>query len=230
MPRAGQRSLSVRRSSTSDVPLADFGRLFGPNGVFEVLQDRARGARRHDSLAVDPGGPARRSVGVGDMLRAVRGGAAHPSDVLPVVESRRCGSRSLPTDSTAESTRFLLEIDGQEARNRHDPSASRADGRGPARSPGSRRRRSSRPAGRTSRSKAHGRWFRLLDSGQADRESDSRYLLTFKQDAPQVQVPSRPPASAIRSARRPAAVPLRMRAGITRGDRSWLLRQAAQSR
>ena len=86
-----------------------------------------------------------------------------------------------------ESTRFTLEIDGQEVRNRHDPPRP-----WPMVWPGPKPGLATstfEPAGGPNFA-AEGPWamFRLIESGQLDRESDSRYLLTLKRGTREVQL------------------------------------------
>jgi type VI secretion system protein ImpL len=179
--------------SATDVPLADFGRLFGHGGVFDTffkseLEPLVDSSRTPWSWRADASGA---SVGTSmAMLRQfeaaqrIREMFFRPGGQEPEVRFR-----VTPTELDVASTRFLMEVDGQSVEYRHGPE------RGwplawPGQSPG--------PAAVTFDVRSGGQpntvfqgpwaWFRLLDGARTDRESDVRYVLTFAKDGHQARV------------------------------------------
>ena len=123
MPRASRRA-AIHLAAASEMPLADFGDVFGYGGLFdkfftdnlEKLVDTSQRPwtwRPESVAAVTPA-----------MLRAIRTGGAHSPDVL---QSRLEDAASSPSslqlsNLDAAATRFYVNIDGQrfdvEARRR----------------------------------------------------------------------------------------------------------------
>ena len=113
------------RSSDKDVPLADFGRLFGYNGVFdsfftEHLQPLVNTTRQPWTWRADASGAS-----VGGSLAMLRRfeSAQRIRDMY-----FRPGSQALelrftvtPAELDAGATRFVLEVDGQSFDYRHGP-------------------------------------------------------------------------------------------------------------
>jgi hypothetical protein len=108
-------------SSTADVPLADFGRLFGYNGVYDgfftndlrdvVDTNRRPGPGRPTSLVLPSAEPSRWGdrAGTADQGRVRQGGL--PGSGAPVPHDLQlpgCGTQA-----------FLLEVDGQSLEDRH---------------------------------------------------------------------------------------------------------------
>ncbi len=180
-------------NSMTDVPFADFGRLFGYGGVFdaffkrelEPLVDTSRSPwvwRADDSGA---------SVGSSlEMLRQfevaqrIREMFFRPGGQEPELRFRLT-----PTDLDAATQRFLLEIDGQSLENRHGPEKSSAV-KWPGDSPGPAAATFEERSGGRPNLVAQGPWalFRLLDSAQVERETDVRYVLTFERGGHQARV------------------------------------------
>lgn len=175
----------VNRASTADVPLADFGRVFGPGGVFdkffrenlEPLVDTSREPWRWRQGAAPIGGSAAllRQFALVQNIRAMyfpqEGGA---QGTLPA-------TRFFLTPDTMDATvtRFTLDVDGQAFEYRHGPPSSR-----PLSWPGEGARASfafEEPAAAIPGESRQGpwAWFRLLDQVRVERQSHTRLLLTF---------------------------------------------------
>ena len=180
-------------ASAVDVPLADFGRVFGYGGVFdrffknelEALVDTSRSpwTWRPDASGVSVGSsPA--------MLRQFES-ARQIREMFfrPGGQESEVRFRLTPTELDADATRFLLELDGQNVEYRHGPERSVA-----ATWPG----QSAGPAAVTFEMRAGGRpnaayqgawaWFRLLDGARVSKETEVRSELTFVKDGHQAQV------------------------------------------
>ena len=174
--------------STNDIPIADFERLFGPNGVFETyfkteLETLVNTTRTPWSWRTDASGAP---VGGGVPLAQFETAQRIRQMFFPSSKAE-AGFTVTADGLDRESTRFTLEIDGQETRNRHDPPRPvRMVWPGPK--PGV-ATSTFEPAGGPNFA-FEGAWamFRLLDSGQLARESDTRYLLTLKRGAREVQL------------------------------------------
>jgi type VI secretion system protein ImpL len=167
-----------------DVPLADFGRLFGYGGLFETffkdnLAALVDTTRRPWSWRAGADGA---SLGVSvAMLREfeaaqqIRESFFRPGAQLPELHFTL-----IPVALDAGATRFLLEVDGQQFEYRHGPQTSR-----PASWPGPNPGASA--ASFEDRSGGHpnvayqGPWalFRLLDSGHLQGTTDVRFSMTF---------------------------------------------------
>lgn len=175
----------VNRASTADVPLADFGRVFGPGGVFdkffrenlEPLVDTSREPWRWRQGAAPIGGSAAllRQFALVQGIRAMyfpqEGGA---QGTLPATRFFLT-----PDALDATVTRFTLDVDGQAFEYRHGPPSSR-----PLSWPGEGARASfafEEPAAAIPGESRQGpwAWFRLLDQVRVERQSHTRLLLTF---------------------------------------------------
>lgn len=169
-------------SSMSDVAMADFARLFGPEGVFDrFFKANLQGLVDTTRMpwAWRPGA----SVGVSNAVlrqfetaqrirdKYFTAGAAGPQVAFTVT----------PLNMSAAVRRFVLEIDGQRYEYQHGPERTQP-GRWPGPMPGA--------AAATFEDNASGRpniavqgawaWFRLLDVAQVRQESDLRYEITFE--------------------------------------------------
>jgi type VI secretion system protein ImpL len=173
--------------SRTDVPLADFGRLFGYGGVFdrffkdeiESLVDTTRTpwTWRADASGASVG-PSLAMLQQFEAAQRIREMFFRPGG-----QEAEVRFRLTPVDLDAAATRFLLEIDGQSIEYRHGPERS-VPTTWPGQSPG--------PAAVTFEARAGSRpnavfqgpwaWFRLLDAARTDRETDVRYALTFARD------------------------------------------------
>ena len=180
-------------TSTIDVPLADFGRVFGYGGVFDTFfknelerfvdTSRTPWTWRADAagMSVGPSGAMLRQF---EAAQRVREMFFRPGGQDPEVRFRLT-----PTDLDAGATRFLLEIDGQSVENRHGPERS-WQATWPGQNPG--------PAAATFDSRTGGRpnivaqgpwaFFRLIDAIRSERETDARYVLTFSQGGHEARV------------------------------------------
>ena len=180
-------------ASTVDVPLADFGRVFGYGGVFdrffkselEPLVDTSRSpwTWRNDASGVSVG-PSLAMLRQFESAKDIREMFFRPGG-----QESEVRFRLTPTELDADVTRFLLELDGQNVEYRHGPERSVA-----ATWPG----QSAGPAAVTFEMRAGGRpnaafqgawaWFRLLDSARVSPETEVRSELTFVRDGHQAQV------------------------------------------
>ncbi|MGH9350097.1 MAG: type VI secretion system membrane subunit TssM [Vicinamibacterales bacterium] len=179
--------------SAVDVPLADFGRLFGHGGVFDTFfrtnlaefVDTARNpwAWRADAAGAAVGGSTAilRQFQLAERIRDsfFRSGTQVPELRFSVT----------PAELDALATRFLLEIDGQSFDYRHGPERNwSAVWPGP--NPG--------VAAATFEERSGGRpnivhqgpwaWFRLVNAGHIQRESDVRHVITLQSGGHQARV------------------------------------------
>lgn len=176
----------VNRASAADVPLADFGRVFGPSGVFdkffrenlEPLVDTSRVPWRWREGAAPIGGSGAllRQFQLVQRIRAMyfpqEGGSSQG-------QSPATRFFLTPDRLDASVTRFTLDVDGQAFEYRHGPPSSR-----PMSWPGEGGRAAfgfEEPATSIPGTARQGpwAWFRLLDEARIERESDSRLRLTF---------------------------------------------------
>lgn len=176
----------VNRASAADVPLADFGRVFGPGGVFdkffrenlEPLVDASREPWRWRQGAAPIGGSAAllRQFQLVQRIRAMyfaQEGGSSPG------QAPATRFFLTPDMLDASVTRFTLDVDGQAFEYRHGPPASR-----PMSWPGEGGRAAfvfEEPSASIPGESRQGpwAWFRLLDQARVERESDSRLRLTF---------------------------------------------------
>jgi len=175
--------------SQTDIPIADFERLFGPNGLLDgyfkrELQDLVNTTRSPWTWRTD-------STGVQVGSRAVPLSMFENAERIRQVFFR--GSQpQLRFTVTVEaldrtSTRVSIDIDGQQVVYRHD-----APRPWPIMWPGPKpgvASASFEPAGGPNVA-FDGPWalFRLLDSGRLARETDTRYLLTLGRGSREVQL------------------------------------------
>jgi type VI secretion system protein ImpL len=167
-------------TSSVDVPVADFARLFGPSGIYAAF------FKEHLAGLVDtsrvpwtwrPG-----SSGPAELLRQFEA-AQRIQESFFAQRSERPEVRFSATVSSmdADVLRFAFEVDGQSLQFRHGPQRTIAmTWPGPA--PGLAAyefeiRRRDRTA-----EEFRGPWalFRLLGASKLQRESDSRYLVSFE--------------------------------------------------
>jgi type VI secretion system protein ImpL len=163
--------------SAIDVPLADFGRLFGANGVFESFFKENLAPLVDTSRT--PWGWRPGASGSSSMLRQfeaaqrIRDQFFRPGGQLPEVRFN-----VTPAFLDAGSSRFVLELDGQSFEYRHGPERSwPAVWPGPA--PGVSAFSFEARAGDRPNQVFQGpwAWFRLLDTGSLQPASDVRYTL-----------------------------------------------------
>jgi type VI secretion system protein ImpL len=174
--------------STTDIPLADFARLFGPNGLFDdyfkrELRDLVNTTTtpwtwRTDATGARVGGGV--SLAPFESAERIRGMFFRTSE-----PQLRFTVTADGLDRT--STRVTIDVDGQQVVNRHDPPRP-----WPIMWPGPKPGFASSafdPAGGPNFA-FEGPWalFRLLESGTLERESESRYLLTLQRGMREVQL------------------------------------------
>jgi type VI secretion system protein ImpL len=174
--------------SSIDVPMADFGRLFGASGVFDTffkenlapLVDTSRVPWRWRPGTSGPPSMLRQF----EAAQRIRDQFFPPGNQLPQVRFN-----VTPGFLDAASSRFVLELDGQTIEYRHGPERS-----SPAVWPG--------PAPGVAAFSFEGRggdrpnqafqgpwaWFRLLDAGQLQPASDVRYTLSLQAGSHQSRV------------------------------------------
>lgn len=177
---AGRYPLTA--ASTVDLPLADFGRLFAPNGTFDgflrnTMQsfvDTNRAVWRWKPEAASIGGPA--SVPA-QFQRANRiaqtyfpAGATMPEVRFTVT----------PDFLDAAASRVVLEVDGQSLEYRHGPPRAVAM-TWPGPSPGQAAISVEERGGARPNMIEQGPWalFRLLGKAQLQAQGETRFLATF---------------------------------------------------
>lgn len=186
----------VNRASAADVPLADFGRVFGPAGVFdkffrenlEPLVDASREPWRWRQGAAPIGGSAAllKQFQLVQRIRTMyfaQDGGSSQGGASPITRFFLT-----PDMLDASVTRFTLDIDGQTFEYRHGPLSAY-----PMSWPGQGNRASfvfeeaSASIPGVSR-QGPWAWFRLLDQARVERDSDSRLRITFTADGRNMRV------------------------------------------
>jgi type VI secretion system protein ImpL len=171
----------VNRFSTNDVPLADFARVFGPNGVFDAffkenlapLVDTSRTPWRFRPGAEPIGGSSsilRQFQTVQQIREAYFGSSGQTPEARFSLT---------PDFLDAAATRFTLEVDGQSFEYRHGPQQTRPltwPGQAAAASFSFEDRGASIPGVSANGPWA---WFRLLEKARVERESTTRFRVTF---------------------------------------------------
>jgi type VI secretion system protein ImpL len=170
------------------VPLADFGRLFGYDGVFdaffkdnmEKLVDSSESPWTWRQGGVKPPGMLARF----EMARRVRETFFRPGTQSPALRFT-----VTLTDLDPSATRFILEIDGQRFDVGHSAPRKNAVA-WPGSSTGEAIATFEDRSGAWPSLKFDSpwAWFRLIDAGQPQRESDLRAALTFQNSGHQVRV------------------------------------------
>ncbi len=169
----------------TDVPLADFGRLFGYGGVYDMffkteianLVDTSRSPWqwRNDASGAPIGGSVSmlRQFEAADRIRAMffRPGSQDP-------EARFSVSAS---DLDAGAVKFILDVDGQPFDYRHGPVIAKPmiwPGPNPGRAIATfeEQRNTVHP---NIAAEGPWAWFRLIDQGEIQRETDAVYIITF---------------------------------------------------
>jgi type VI secretion system protein ImpL len=173
--------------SPTDVPLADFGRLLGYNGVYDTffktelasLVDTSRSpwAWRRDASGAAVGGPVTmlRQFEAADRIRTMffRPGSQDPEVRFSIAA----------VDLDAGAVRFTLDVDGQAFDYRHGPVIAK-----PMTWPGPNPGRAiatfeERTGGRPNiAAEGPWAWFRLIDQAQVQRETDAVYVVTIEKN------------------------------------------------
>jgi type VI secretion system protein ImpL len=179
------------RSSANDVPLADFGRVFGYGGVFDAffkdnlaaLVDVSRTPWRWREGAAGIGG----SVALlhqFEQAQRIRDIYFKAGTQLP--EAR---FNLTPDALDAGTTRFSLELDGQAFEYRHGPTQSKVltwPGGGVGQAAVTFEARGD--AGPGFVKQGPWAWFRALDQAQVKKDSDTREEVTFTAAAHSMRV------------------------------------------
>jgi type VI secretion system protein ImpL len=172
----------------TDIPIADFERLFAPNCLFDAyfqkeLQPLVNTTRTPWTWRTDASGA---QVGGGVSL-AVFESAQRIREMF--FRSSKAELRFTVTADGLDrtSTRVAIDVDGQQVINRHDPPRP-----WPMTWPGPKSGVASlmfEPTGGPNAA-FEGPWalFRLIESGRLERESDVRYLLTLGRGGREVQL------------------------------------------
>jgi type VI secretion system protein ImpL len=182
-------------TSAVDVPLADFGRVFAPGGVFDMffkssLEQYVDTTRNPWAWRADASGTAAgRSPA---MLRQFQLAQRIRDTFFPTAASQLPSMRLRMTTSSLDSNalRFVLEVDGQNAVNyRHGPEAN-PETLWPGPTPGAAAATFEDKTGTRPNVVAQGPWaiFRLFDAGQFQRETDSVYMFTVSRGGHEARV------------------------------------------
>jgi type VI secretion system protein ImpL len=168
--------------STTDLPIADFGRVFGPNGTYDsflrnTLQtfiDMNRATWRWKPEASALGGAAAVPVQFQRANRIMQTYFA-PGSTMPKVRFTMT-----PDYLDAEVRRMTLEIDGQALDYRHGPQR-QVEMEWPGPQPGQAALTLEDLGGQRPNIVMNGPWalFRLLDKAQIQAQSDTRFVATF---------------------------------------------------
>jgi len=170
-------------ASEREVPLDDFGRVFGYNGVFDSffrdnlakLVDTSRTPWRWREGAAEIGGSAA-MLNQFQQVQRIREVYFRPGQQVPGIRFNMT-----PDALDAEVGRFALELDGQLLEYRHGPQQTRAvtwpGGAGGQSSVVFEER--SGMGGPSMAFQGPWAWFRVLDRAQVQRLSDTRFLASF---------------------------------------------------
>ena len=163
-------------TSTSDVPLADFGRLFGTGGVFDAffkdnlapLVDSSRSPWVWRAGGSGPAGASTAMLHQFEQVEQIRKYYFAPNGQLPEQTFWLT-----PGDLDADVNRFSLEMDGQRLDYRHGP-VSKIKVAWPGPSPGLAAATFEDRSGATPNLTFQGpwAWFRLLDTSTLKAEAD----------------------------------------------------------
>jgi type VI secretion system protein ImpL len=179
-------------ATTSDVPLADFGRLFGTGGIFDSffkqnLAPLVDTSRTPWVWRSGGSGPAGASTAMLQQFEAVEKIRQNFLGLNPQTPEHQF--TLTPGDLDAAATRFTLELDGQTLDYRHGPVQSLSV-HWPGPSPGAAAATFEDRSGAKPNVAFHGpwAWFRLLDAATIRAESDVRFDATFQNGGHQATV------------------------------------------
>jgi type VI secretion system protein ImpL len=173
-------------TSAIDIPLADFERLFGPNGVYDMffktdLQSRVNTTRTPWTWLTDSSGsPVGSGIPLAQFEAAERIRQTFFRAGSSKVEIRfTVTAESLDSDAGKVS----LDVDGQKLVYQFGPLVPLAM-TWPGPKPGLASATFDKPGGQPGPAfDGPWAWFHLLDSGQLVRQGNERYLLTIKRGA-----------------------------------------------
>lgn len=171
-------------TSAVDVPLADFGRVFGHGGVFDSffranLAQLVDTARNPWTWRADASGAV---VGSSAMLRQFElAGRIRDAFFRPGAQMPELRFTVTPAELDALATRFLLEIDGQSFDYRHGPERNWS-ALWPGPNPGVAAATFEERSGARPNMVYQGpwAWFRLVNAGQLQRETDVRHVISLQ--------------------------------------------------
>ena len=169
--------------SQIDTPIADFERIFGPNGVYDTfyrseLADRVNTARSPWSWRTDASGAA---VGSGIPLGQFEA-AQHIREIFFRPGSSKAEIRFTVTPVFLDpgAGRFALDIDGQPIPYQYGPERP-FPVTWPGPKPGVADASFERSGGQPNQAfQGPWAWFRMIESGQMARETNERYVFTLK--------------------------------------------------
>jgi len=170
--------------SNIDVPLADFGRLFGSGGIFDVffkenlapLVDVTRSPWVWRAGGSGPAGASSAMLRQFEQVQQIRDRYFGTSGQTPEQQFNMT-----PGELDAAATRFTLEVDGQSLDYRHGPIRS-LPAKWPGPAPGAASAVFEDGAGAHPNLSFQGpwAWFRLLDAAAMHSDSDVRFTATFQ--------------------------------------------------
>jgi type VI secretion system protein ImpL len=179
---SGRYPFSV--GSGVDVPLADFGRLFGVGGIFDKffndnlapLVDSSRSPWVWRAGGSGPAGASSSMLRQFELVQGIREHYFGSSGQLPEQQFTLT-----PGELDASAARLTLQVDGQSVEYRHGPIQS-LPARWPGPSPGSASVTFEDASGARPNLTFEGpwAWFRLLDAASVRSESDVRFTATFQ--------------------------------------------------
>jgi type VI secretion system protein ImpL len=179
-------------ASAVDVPLADFGRLFGIGGIFDAffkqnlapLVDTTRSPWVWRAGGSGPAGASTSMLRQFESVEQIRQRYFGPSGQLP-----EQGFTLTPGELDAGATRFTLELDGQILDYRHGPVRS-VPVRWPGPSPGVAAATFEDRSGARPNMTFQGpwAWFRLLDAAILRADTDVRFDAGFQNGGHQATV------------------------------------------
>jgi type VI secretion system protein ImpL len=176
---AGRYPLS--HEGTGDVPLEDFAQVFGPSGVFEKffhenlepLVDTSSSPWRWRQGAAPIGGSTA-LLRQFELVKNIRDAYFKESASAP-----QARFSLTPESLDAGATRFALTLQGQNLEYRHGPLQSQQFAWPGSTTDASFRFEAGSGAAAGPGLQGAWAWFRLLDGGQVERVSDTRYRITF---------------------------------------------------
>ena len=172
-------------TSTTDIPIADFEHVFGPNGVYDMffksdLQNRVNTTRSPWTWLTDSSGAA---VGGGIPLDKFEAAERIRQTFFRAGSKLEVGFKVTPTYLDTGAGKFALEIDGQSIAYQFGPErAFPVTWPGPK--PGQATATFAQSGGQpNSAFDGPWAWFRLIQSGQLTPDGNERYTLTIKRGA-----------------------------------------------